>query len=871
MAIRRVSAGLGLLALVLMIALPLAALGEGTGGSYVEMKLKVKAPTGDILVESPVSGDTVKVQVLVHNTGDSSRVVSVTLADLKDASLNASWTNVRVDANGVWDKTYEWKPSDGDHELLVNVTGEITDTASRSFEVRAPPEESKWVYLVPIAGLIGLAFAAWATFWVLKQDTGTPEMRKISDAIKEGAEAFLRTQYKSIWIIASIVAALFFVLIFVFTGNLREGWMTALAFVMGAACSSIAGYIGMWVSIRSNIRTASAARSSLDRAIKVALRGGAVSGFAVVAMSLLGVAAIYYGYGIIGGDPRSTPLLIVGFGFGASFVALFAQLGGGIYTKAADVGADLVGKVEKDIPEDDPRNAAVIADLVGDNVGDCAGRGADLFESTAAENIGAMVLGIALYPVLGINGIMFPLVARSFGLLATIVGVMVVSTREDGDPMAALNRGYMVTSVLAIIGFGVATQQMLRETWYWYFAAGLIGILTSWAFVYITQYYTESKYRPVQEIAKSSETGPATTIISGIAVGMECTAIPVVVVSVALFGAFKLGELGAAGLGVSTLAGGFYGTAIATMGMLSVCAYILAMDTFGPIADNAGGITEMSRQPEEIRLKVDRLDAVGNTTKALTKGYAVGSAALAAFLLFSAYLEASHLTHISLDKVDVFIGAMLGAMLVFLFSAFAIKAVGKAAYSVIVEVRRQFKEHPGIMTFEEKPDYGRAVSIVTQSALREMIVPGLLAVIVPILVGFLLRAEALGGTLMVGTITGFLVALLLNNGGGAWDNAKKFVEEFGKIRAKQLRENPQLLAGLKARSPEIFEDLMKNARESPDDMIIYGKTSDMHKAAVVGDTVGDPFKDTAGPSLHVLIKLLSTITLVLAPLFVAGV
>jgi K(+)-stimulated pyrophosphate-energized sodium pump len=527
-----------------------------------------------------------------------------------------------------------------------------------------------------------------------------------------------------------------------------------------------------------------------------------------------------------------------------------------------------VGKVEKDIPEDDPRNAAVIADLVGDNVGDCAGRGADLFESTAAENIGAMILGIALYPVLGINGIMFPLVVRSFGLFATIVGVLIVSTREDGDPMAALNRGYIVTSILAILGFLVATQQMLRDSWYWYFGAGLIGILVSWAFVYITQYYTESKYRPVQEIAKSTETGPATTIISGVAVGMECTAIPVIVVSIALFGAFKLGEIGAGGLGVSTLAGGFYGTAIATMGMLSVCAYILAMDTFGPIADNAGGITEMSQQPEEIRHKVDRLDAVGNTTKALTKGYAVGSAALAAFLLFSAYLEASHLTHISLDKVDVFIGAMMGAMLVFVFSAFAIKAVGKAAYSVIVEVRRQFKEHPGIMTFEEKPDYGQAVSIVTKSALKEMIVPGLLAVIVPILVGFFLRAEALGATLMVGTITGFLLALLLNNGGGAWDNAKKFVEEFGKIKAKALRENPGLLADLKKRSPEIFEDVMKKARESPDDTIVYGKTSDMHKAAVVGDTVGDPFKDTAGPSLHVLIKLLSTITLVLAPLFV---
>jgi K(+)-stimulated pyrophosphate-energized sodium pump len=867
---RRFSAALGLLALALLIALPLAALGEGSGNSYAELKLKVKAPTGDILVVTPVKDDTVKIDVIVHNVKDSSAVVSVSITDQNDPAFVKVWTNETVDANGEREFIGEWKPAEGKHELVVNVTGEITDSLTKSVDIKAAPAESLWWYIIPIAGIVGLAFAGVMTWWVLKQDTGTPEMRKISDAIKEGAEAFLKTQYTTIWAIAIIVSAIFFVAIWLGTNNLQSGWMTALAFILGAACSSIAGYIGMMVSIRANIRTASAARTSLDRAIKVALRGGAVSGFSVVAMSLLGVAGIYFGYGIIGGDPRATPLLIVGFGFGASFVALFAQLGGGIYTKAADVGADLVGKVEKDIPEDDPRNAAVIADLVGDNVGDCAGRGADLFESTAAENIGAMILGIALYPALGINGIMFPLVARSFGLFASIVGVL-VSTKEDGDPMAALNRGYMVTSVLAIIGFLVATQQMLRDSWTWYFGAGLIGILVSWAFVYITQYYTESKYRPVQEIAKSSETGPATTIISGIAVGMECTAIPVIVVSIALFGAFKLGELGAGGLGVSTLAGGFYGTAIATMGMLSVCAYILAMDTFGPIADNAGGITEMSQQPEAIRLKVDRLDAVGNTTKALTKGYAVGSAALAAFLLFSAYLEAAHLTHISLDKVDVFIGAMLGAMLVFVFSAFAIKAVGKAATAVIVEVRRQFKEHPGIMTFEEKPDYGRAVSIVTKSALRNMIVPGVLAVAVPVAVGLLLRAEALGGTLMVGTITGFLLALMLNNGGGAWDNAKKFVEEFGKIKAKQLREHPEILAGLKARSPEIFEDVMKKARESPDDMVVYGKTSDMHKAAVVGDTVGDPFKDTAGPSLHVLIKLLSTITLVLAPLFVATI
>jgi len=868
MTVKKFSLALGLVALALLVAVPISTLGQESGAaSSVEMKLWVRNTLRDILVDTPVDGDTVTVEIIIHNTDGSDKKVDIFLTDNLDQNWSGkNWTGVTVNGKGSVSKKFEWKPSEKEYELNATVKGDIRTEVIKSVNVKGKLPESNMVLIVPIAGIIGLLFAGVMTWWVLKQDTGTPEMRKISDAIKEGAEAFLKTQYTTIWAIALVVAGVFFVAIWLGTKSLEQGWMTALAFVLGAACSSIAGFIGMWVSIRANIRTASAARTSLNLALQIALRGGAVSGFSVVAMSLLGVAGIYYGYGMLSGDPRLTPLLIVGFGFGASFVALFAQLGGGIYTKAADVGADLVGKVEKDIPEDDPRNAAVIADLVGDNVGDCAGRGADLFESTAAENIGAMVLGIALFPILGINGIMFPLVARAFGLMATIVGVLVVSTREDGDPMAALNRGYIVTTVLAALGFFVATWEMLHS--YWYFAAGLVGILTSWAFVYITQYYTESKYRPVQEIAKSSETGPATTIISGVAVGMECTAIPVIAVSIALFAAFKLGEIGAVDLGIPALAGGFYGTAMATMGMLSVCAYILAMDTFGPIADNAGGIAEMSQQPEEIRKKMDRLDAVGNTTKALTKGYAVGSAALAAFLLFSAYLEAAQLKHIQLDKVDVFIGALLGAMLVFVFSAFAIKAVGKAAFSVIVEVRRQFKEHPGIMNYTEKPDYGQAVRIVTKSALKEMIVPGVLALVLPIAIGFFLRAEALGATLMVGTISGFLLALVLNNGGGAWDNAKKFVEEFGKIKAKQLRDNPEILAEMKQRAPGIYEDLMQKARDSPDDTLIFGKTSDMHKATVVGDTVGDPFKDTAGPSLHVLIKLLSTITLVLAPLFI---
>jgi K(+)-stimulated pyrophosphate-energized sodium pump len=594
----------------------------------------------------------------------------------------------------------------------------------------------------------------------------------------------------------------------------------------------------MYVSIRANIRTASAVRSSLGDALAIALRGGAVSGLTVVAMSLLGVGGLFVLFGGVASPEaaRAVPYEIVGFGFGASFVALFAQLGGGIYTKAADVGADLVGKVEAGIPEDDPRNPAVIADLVGDNVGDCAGRGADLFESTAAENIGAMILGVALFPVYGVGGILFPLVARAFGLIAAIVGVMAVRAREDEDPMQALNRGYYVTSALAIVGFYFAVRWLLGNN-LWFFAAGVIGILTAIAFVFITQYYTEYRYRPVRDIAEASRTGPATNIIAGFGVGLECTAAPVFVISAALLGAYYCGVqsgVQAAAPGISVVQAGLYGTAVATMGMLGTCAYILAMDTFGPITDNAGGIIEMSQQPDEIRKKTDRLDAVGNTTKALTKGYAIGSAALAAFLLFSAYLdEVTTLTgrsfhSVDLGKIEVFVGALLGAMLVFWFSALAIKAVGKAAYYVINEVRRQFKENPGIMAGTAKPDYARCVDIVTRGALRQMVLPGLLAILMPVAVGLVLGAEAVAGLLMVGTIAGILLATVMNNGGGAWDNAKKFIEtgQYG------------------------------------------GKRSEAHKAAVVGDTVGDPFKDTAGPSLHVLIKLLSTITLVLAPLFI---
>ncbi len=704
--------------------------------------------------------------------------------------------------------------------------------------------------LILSISVLSLLFAVYLAVRVLKQDRGTPEMRKIGDAIQKGAEAFLWRQYSTIGMLSVLLAAIIF-LLYAFVresmptdpvGPVKLAAYTALSFLFGASCSGVAGYVGMFVSVRANSRTANASLTSLNGALQTSIRGGAVSGLFVVAMSLLGVGGLFGITEAIGMPVKQIPYMIVGFGFGASFVALFAQLGGGIYTKAADVGADLVGKVEAGIPEDDPRNPAVIADLVGDNVGDCAGRGADLFESTAAENIGAMILGVALFPFFGAKGIMFPLMVRAFGLIASIIGVMVVRTREDVDPMKALNRGYYITSILVAIGFFIGSRWLLDSSeapsaWLYFFFAGVVGIITSIAFVYITQYYTEYKYRPVRSIAEASQTGPATNIITGFAVGLESTYLPTIVIGIAIVASYYLGI--ASGLPNA----GLYGTAVATMGMLGPAAYVLAMDTFGPITDNAGGIVEMSGQPENVRVKTDRLDAIGNTTKALTKGYAIGSAALAAFLLFSAYIDDVNvllkekglplMMSVNLERPEVFVGALFGAGLVFLFSALAIKAVGRAAYFVINDVRAQFKEKPGILKGTEEPDYGRTVDIVTRGALRNMVGPGLLVVCAPIVVGIVFKwfhvgAETVAALLMVGTIAGILMANFQNNGGGAWDNAKKFIETgmFG------------------------------------------GKGSEAHKAGVVGDTVGDPFKDTAGPSLHVLIKLLATITLVLAPLFV---
>ena len=677
--------------------------------------------------------------------------------------------------------------------------------------------------------ILALFFAAYLAKKILKNDSGDAAMHEVADAIKVGAKAFMKRQYLTIGVLSVVIAIIIYAAYSFFGKDEVLGWKTSVSFLFGAISSAFAGIMGMSISIRANVRTAIAAKKSMSHAFITAIRGAAVAGIVIVSTSLLGVALIYHFFSI-GMEPRDVPFLIVGYAFGASFVALFAQLGGGIYTKAADVGSDLVGKVEKGIPEDDPRNPAVIADLVGDNVGDCAGRGADLFESTAAEIIGAMILGVALYPYFNIKGILFPLVVSAFGLIASIISIMTVKLKhENENPMKALNRGYYLTSILAAGIFFFATWLLLRNAagWINFFYASLVGIATSICIVWITIYYTESHFRPVKSIAKASMTGPGTNIISGFAVGMEATVLPAIVLSIALFSSYHFGAL------TGLPHGGLYGTAIATMGMLATSAYILAMDNFGPITDNAGGIAVMSNSPKNVRERTDRLDAVGNTTKALTKGYAIGSAALAAFLLFSAYLDdvAKHIGRavtVDISKIDVFIGALIGAMLIFLFSSFAIRAVGDAAYSIVNEVRKQWKAKKGILSGKQKPDYARVVDICVKASLKKMVLPGLLVVFVTVVVGVLLKYEAVAAYLMVATITGILMALLLNTSGGAWDNAKKYIESGAH----------------------------------------GGKGSESHKAAVTGDTVGDPFKDTAGPSLHVLIKLLSTITLVLVPLFI---
>ena len=726
-------------------------------------------------------------------------------------------------------------------------------------------------WVVPAAGVTTVIFAILLARNVLKRSTGTPKMKEIGDIIFQGASAFMKRQYTTIAIYSVIIAVVIGVLVGLLGGTEVEGLSafeiglrTGIAFLVGAFCSALAGFIGMYIAVKSNVRCAAAAQRSMKEAVDVALRGGAVSGFLITALSLIGVTVIFFAYGGYS-QPDIAPHLIVGFGFGASFVALFAQLGGGIYTKAADVGADLVGKVEAGIPEDDPRNPAVIADLVGDNVGDCAGRGADLFESTAAENIGAMILGIAAYLVTkDIVWVLFPLVVRGFGMFASMIGLLLVKAKENGDAMAALNKGYYIAIGLSIIGLGVAVHYML-DNW-WLFGAGMVGIVASIVIIYVTQYYTEWKYKPVRDIAEASKTGPATNIIMGMSVGFSTTFATAVIIGASLLLAFWFGQQNDALISILSTnlgpdaakhAAGAFGTAVATMGMLMTCPYVLSMDTFGPITDNANGINEMAGAGPEVRKITDRLDAVGNTTKALTKGYAMVSAGLAAFLLFQAYLDrVSYIKFgevglydvVNIARIEVFVGALLAAMIVFLFSAWSIKAVGKTASKIIEEVRRQFRADPEILNPKDPskphmPDYGKAVDITTKAGLREMIAPGLLPVLGPIVIGVFFRfipggydaAMVVAAVLMVGTIAGILMASFMNNGGGAWDNAKKMIEDG------QLKD---------------------------DNGNVIGKKTDAHAAAVVGDTIGDPLKDTAGPSLHVLVKLLATITLVMAPLFI---
>ena len=683
--------------------------------------------------------------------------------------------------------------------------------------------------VAPVVAVLGLLYSL--VFWkgVTSADNGTPAMQKVAMAISTGARAFIRRQYRTIALLSVVVAVLIFAA-YALGGNMPKAYAVSGAFLLGALFSGLSGIVSMVVATKANLKVAASAKNGLDAALKMSLRAGTVPAIVITALSLLGISGLYLLYtAVLGTEAVSVPTLIIGYGFGASFVALFAQLGGGIYTKAADVGADLVGKVEAGIPEDDPRNPAVIADLVGDNVGDCAGRGADLFESISAENVGAMVLGAVLFSAFGIPGLLFPLVLGAVGLVASVIGVYCVKAKKGDTPMKAMTRGFWVTTVLMTVALVALCYLFLNAPtagamtpWVALALAGFLGILTSVAFVYITDYYTGKQYRPVQMIADASTTGHGTNVIAGTAIGMESTGLSVLTVCIALFVSYWLGEQ------TGLPSGGLYGTAVATMGMLSTVTYILAMDMFGPITDNAGGIVEMSNSPDEYRDVTDELDATGNTTKALTKGYAVGSAALAAFLLFSAYLEEVHLTVVNLADVNVFVGSFLGAMVIFLFTSLTIRAVGKAAGVIVEEVRRQFREKKGIMDGSQEPDYAAAVDIATKSALRQMIMPGILAVAAPIIIGLVFGKEAVAGLLMVGTIVGILVACYLNNAGGAWDNAKKYIEtgHHG------------------------------------------GKKSFAHQAAVTGDTVGDPFKDTAGPSLHVLIKLFATLTLALAALFV---